>query len=139
MDIFIPGLITVSEANSREHWRKAHARRKNQKHMLVISLFVSQVPRDLPVTITLIRVSSRFLDDDNLQSAFKYIRDAIADYFIPGLLPGRADSDPRINWKYSQEKSKEKGTRIQFSWQDPSILQACAAPITLDQLKTGTC
>lgn len=63
--------------------------------------------KSLPCHVKMIRIAPRFLDkDENLPMAFKYLKDAIADYFIPGLQPGRADDDDRITWEYGQEKGK---------------------------------
>jgi hypothetical protein len=113
-------LHVVSESNMRENWVKAHKRHKNQKTVIKWELHVRKCPRYLPVQITLTRLSSRLLDDDNLQSAFKYVRDAIAEHFITGKAPGRADDDKRLTWIYSQEKSTEKGIKISFDFLDPS-------------------
>lgn len=115
--IFIP-LKIVSEANLREHWRISYKRHKDQKNVVSFELIVRYVPRKLPVTVTLTRVSPRTLDDDNLLTSLKYIRDAIAEYFVPGLQPGRADNDNRITWKYSQDKSVHKGVRLTFDYPD---------------------
>jgi len=116
MDIYLPGLLTVSESNTREHWTKAHARHKKQKEIVLLQMLAQSVPKKLPVAITFVRLGPRCLDDDNLASAFKYIRDTVADYLIPGLAPGRADNDPRITWHYEQEKSSIKGIKIRFYW-----------------------
>ncbi len=111
-------LHTVSEMNIKEHWARSAARHKNQKKFITLMLRHHKIPQDLPVTITMTRCMSRMLDDDNLRGAFKWIRDAIADYFLPGLQAGRADDDQRITWAYSQEKctSKKKHTHLKFEW-----------------------
>ena len=51
-----------------------------------------------PVVVTLVRVGSKALDDDNLAYAFKAIRDGVADAL------GVKDHDPRVSWAYAQEK-----------------------------------
>lgn len=107
-------IITVSEANSTEHWSKKHKRHKAQKNLILLAFKIHSLKIELPCVIKLIRLSPRLLDDDNLLSAFKFIRDEISSQLIPGLAPGRADSDPRIKWEYNQEKSKTKGIKIQF-------------------------
>lgn len=111
-------LHTISEMNLKEHWARSAARHKNQKKAITLILKVNSVPKDLPVTITMTRCMSRMLDDDNLRGAFKWIRDALAEWFCPGLAAGRADDDKRITWKYSQEKctSKKKHTHLSFRW-----------------------
>lgn len=63
----------------------------------------------LPCKVTLTRIAPRLLDTgDNLPMAFKKSRDVIADMLIPGLQPGRADDDPRIEWSYDQKKGAPK-------------------------------
>lgn len=108
----------VSESNMREHWRKAHIRHKAQKACVKWFMLSSRIPTDLPCKITMTRLSSRNLDSDNLQTAFKYIRDAVSEHFITNKAPGRADDDPRFEWHYSQEKSSEKAVRLTFEWPD---------------------
>lgn len=52
----------------------------------------------LPVTVTLVRVGPRALDDDNLAFAFKAVRDGVADAL------GVKDHDARVTWVYAQER-----------------------------------
>jgi hypothetical protein len=60
------------------------------------------------------RYAPRPYDDDNIRSAFKYVRDAISE-FVLGLADnkaykaGRADNDPRLTWVYAQEKTDTGG------------------------------
>lgn len=101
---------TVSEANSSEHWTEKHKRHKKQK--FIVRAYLNKVPRSsikLPVAIHLTRIAPRQLDrDDNLPMAFKYVKDYICDYIIPGLQAGRADDTHQISFSYSQEKGKPK-------------------------------
>jgi hypothetical protein len=86
-----------SAANLREHWSKRHRRVKLQRH--VVGLYLANKPRPaLPVVVTLTRVAPRALDGDNLQSAFKGIRDEVAKWI------GFADNNPRIRWEYAQRR-----------------------------------
>lgn len=117
--ISIPlSIHTISESNVKEHWRKSHTRHKQQKFITRTTLLSDKIPQKLPVKITMCRLSPRKLDSDNLQSAFKYIRDAIAEHFITGKAPGRADDDSRFQWCYDQALSKDKYTRLRFEWPD---------------------
>ncbi len=104
----------LSEANSSEHWTKKAKRHKNQKLIIWAYLHNTKPEQKLPCHIILTRLSPRKLDDDNLVSGFKYVRDQIADYFIPGKRPGFADSDNRLTWEYKQEASKLKEIQIEF-------------------------
>lgn len=72
----------------------------------------SNIKIELPCEITMIRYGPRLLDSDNLQTAFKSIRDKIADLLIPGLAKGQADGDPRLIWRYDQQKSKTYNIRL---------------------------
>lgn len=102
---------TVSEANARGHWRSRHRRSKAQRaavqaHWFVASihqLFVgAKLPSPWVVTLTRIAPSSG-LDDDNLRSALKAVRDQVADELG---LPN--DRDPRVTWEYAQERGKAR-------------------------------
>ena len=111
-EAFIP-IKTVSEGNIREHWHKAASRHTAQR-MAVEKALAQCSKQELPCTVELIRYGLRKLDSDNLQFSFKWIRDAVADWLVPGLKRGRADDDPRITWEYGQTKVKkgEEGFKI---------------------------
>lgn len=111
----------VSEGNTHEYWRKSHNRHKSQKFLISKGLPFISFYKNIPITIKLIRLSSRKLDEhDNLSFAFKYIVDAIASLIYPGQQAGRADDTDLIKWKYGQEKGKDgfKGIRIEIYDQD---------------------
>ena len=114
----LPIFKTVSESNVKEHYRISGARHRwQQKRIKGILMSKKEAACvKLPCTVKLTRISPRKLDSDNLTMAFKWIRDEIADFLIPGLKKGRADSDSRIEWEYAQEKSKtsETGIKIEF-------------------------
>jgi len=107
-------ILTVSENNSREHWRVRHSRTSSQKEQIRAALNKHGPEKFFPCHIHMRRLSPGTMDDDNLPGSMKYIRDAIADYIIPGQLPGRADGDPRLSWSYSQQKTSNKGVCITF-------------------------
>jgi hypothetical protein len=106
---------TVSEANrGGEHWSKKHKRHKHQ-HTLIWLAFrnIKEVP--LPCHVKMTRISPRMLDaDDNLPMSFKYIKDKIASEITGIKQVGKADSDERITWEYSQEKGKPQSVRIEI-------------------------
>lgn len=114
-----------SEANIREHWTQKHKRHQKEREFL--TLCMRNLNCKLPVIVSLYRIAPRNLDQDNLLSAFKNIRDTISDILIPGTYSvtfkkgrkkgttstssnsrGKSDSDKRICWKYFQEKGKPK-------------------------------
>lgn len=110
IDVVLP-IKTISEINTFEHWTKRYARSKAQKSAVKL-LFREFGNIELPCIVLLRRIGKRFLDDDNLPTALKYVRDAIADSLIPGLNPGVADGDKRIQWHYDQVKGKQYGVRV---------------------------
>jgi hypothetical protein len=114
-------IATVSEANSREHWHVSAKRHTAQQW--AIRLHFCEVGLPLPCIVKFSRISPRVLDDDNLTSAFKWIRDEMAkiiiqqhendiDKFLRGF--GRYDSDSRIKWEYAQEKGSPQRIRIEI-------------------------
>lgn len=96
MTVDLP-LRIASVANLREHWA---AKAKRTKAHRTAALAIK--PHPLPCVVTLTRIAPRALDDDNLRSAFKALRDGIADRL------GIADNDPRVEWRYAQERGKPK-------------------------------
>ncbi|WP_408953034.1 hypothetical protein [Lysobacter sp. Hz 25] len=97
-------LRIVSVSNLRECWR---ARARRTKAHRAAAAAIGPLPA-LPVVVSLSRIAPRQLDDDNLRTAFKALRDGIAArYGIP-------DNDKRIRWEYDQErgKPKEYGARV---------------------------
>ncbi len=101
---------TVNPTNNRQHWRVVWQRSKNQRSLAKAKTEMAW-PQPFPCVVTLTRISPGTLDDDNLRPALKSIRDGIADAF------GVADNDPRIDWRYAQEKCKPKryGVRVKIT------------------------
>lgn len=99
---------TVGGLNAREHWRKRAKRVRAERIAANFGIRSPKMP-SLPVVVTMTRLSAGKLDDDNLQGACKAVRDGIADaYGIP-------DNDPRITWRYNQERCERGkfGVRIE--------------------------
>lgn len=114
IEMVVP-LITISEANTYEHWTKSAARHKKQKG--IIKLYWMQIRNmvpPLPIKMQLIRLAPRKLDFVNLCMSMKWIEDSICEELTGNYVPGRADGDPRIKTSFSQEKSKEYGVKIIF-------------------------
>lgn len=93
-----------STANLREHWRAKADRLATQK---------SKVRRRLPtweggalLVVRLTRIAPRPLDSDNLASAFKSVRDAIATWLRVD------DRTPLVRWDYAQEKGAPKAYAV---------------------------
>ena len=87
-----------SLANTRLHWRVMARLKKQQRGATFYCMHGKKAP-PLPVVITIVRIGPRKLDDDNLASACKYVRDAIAD------VVGTDDGSPLYTWRYEQRVS----------------------------------
>lgn len=84
-----------SLANTRLHWRKMDAVKRRQKNETGLAMYGHVMP-PLPLTVTITRVGPRRLDDDNLASACKYVRDQIAKAV------GVDDGSDQYTWRYEQ-------------------------------------
>lgn len=117
-------------ANKREHW-SVRARRTKLHRAAALAVPV----HPLPCVVTLTRVAPRKLDDDNLASGFKALRDGVADRL------GVNDNDPRVAWKYAQVRGKAKEYVARVSIEAFITPQAIAAfawghcrPISIENL-----
>ena len=125
MKIVVP-IKLESEANPRRHghWAQKSARVRGQRqavtaafidagahvevHALVTPKKTRWVSRwkgtpacsvpPFAVVVTITRVAPRALDDDNLARSAKAVRDQVAE------LLGVDDRDPRVTWRYAQER-----------------------------------
>ena len=100
---------TKSEANSRDHWQKRADRVAAQRRTTRASLSMYERPA-LPVRVTLRRFSVNELDDDNLRSAFKAVRDEVAAWL------GVDDRDRNVMWTYTQDKASRGAHRIEVEF-----------------------
>ena len=116
---------TRSELNCAEGWQVRRRRQKIQQMAVVAAIRPHRQYITLPATITFTRIAPRSLDEDNHLSAWKHIRDSIADILIPGLRPGRADGDKRLTFRYAQAKGKvkEHAVEILITSNDLPLLQ----------------
>ena len=103
IDVLVPVRI-VSEANSREHWRKSAVRKKAHRSTAMLLCRAAhgwQVPTPgQRYRVLMTRIAPRQLDSDNLASGFKAARDGIADAM------GIDDGSPLIDWQVAQEKGE---------------------------------
>lgn len=123
-------LRTQDETNAYEH-HAVKTKRHKQQQFFVKQLFMHEARKiTLPCTVKFIRLSPRFMDEeDNLRIAFKWIKDQVGACLFPDKSvvyvtrhgkvrenKGHADSDKRVTWEYSQEKSKTLGIRIEITF-----------------------
>lgn len=99
MKLLIP-IRVDAWANMRGHWRTQQKKKDKEKQAIsTVLAFQRDIPQ-LPVVITFTRFAPRFLDCDNLPSAFKYIRDEIARHYNSDDAPSA-----KFRWIYQQEKT----------------------------------
>lgn len=105
-----------SVANRREHWA-ARARRTKQHRIAALAVR----PHPLPRVVTITRIAPRRLDDDNLVGGAKALRDGIADRL------GVDDADPRVMWRYAQERGRRKEYAVRIRIEPMSAATPCPA------------
>ena len=98
----------VSMANLRMHWAVKAKTVKSQRQRAFNALCGVGAPPALPVTIVMTRVAPRPLDGDNLQAAFKAVRDGVADWL------GVDDGDQRLDWQYCQRSAGVKVYQVEI-------------------------
>lgn len=106
-------ILTVSEANQREHWAFKSKRHKEQRFACAMAIrpHAYRLRGMIPIVVTLTRISTGTLDTDNLAGAFKSCRDGIADAI------GVNDRDTeRVEYRYAQRKGKrgQRGIEIRI-------------------------
>ena len=102
----------VSLTNQREHWATRASRARAHREAVAWAWRAHpklwpRVPK-LPCVVTITRVGPRILDSDNLQGAGKHVRDEVARQI------GVDDADPRIVWRYEQERGKGYEVRVEI-------------------------
>jgi hypothetical protein len=107
-------------ANQRGHWKRGWSRGQGQQHAATWALQANCARPLPPCTVTLVRVASHRLDDDNLPNCFKAVRDAVALWVhaLPLRVLGkngkprmpRAPDGPNdgITWRYDQDQRPGK-------------------------------
>lgn len=104
LELTLP-IRTGAGLNDRMHWTKRHGKVKRERGTacMMTRLELNRVPRyfSYPIIVTLTRLSSGELDEDNLAGSLKAIRDGIADAF-------ECDDSKRsrLRFVYAQEKCK---------------------------------
>lgn len=96
-------LRVESALNMREHWGKRSRRVKAERAAtaLVCLRLKGFFPRDADLVVTLTRVAPGTLDDDNLASSLKGVRDELA------VLLGRDDAPGSgVEWSYAQIRGR---------------------------------
>ena len=113
--------IMRSEANTRSHWSARHRRASEGRELAAIYVrqLINGHKPEMPVVVTLTRISPRQLDEDNLSRAFKAIRDGVADALLPANAGNQYqrwadDSDGQILWLYAQRRGEPKENAVEI-------------------------
>ena len=106
IDVTIPGLRLVSEANARGSWHGGASRAAQQRR--TVALFFRSLRCEVPCNVRIVRVAPSRLDDDNLARAAKAVRDQLAEWL------GVDDRDERVSWSVAQTKGgvREYAVRV---------------------------
>ena len=96
----------VSPNRNIKHWQERSWRFAKARAATQCTLQDIAPPQWPKYFVTLIRCAARTLDGDNLQAAFKPIRDQVAQWL--GI---RNDDDERLDWQYAQRPSREPNDR----------------------------
>lgn len=106
IDVTIPGLRLVSEANARGSWHGGASRAAKQRS--IVALVFRTLRCAVPCNVRIIRIAPLPLDDDNLARAAKAVRDQLAEWL------GVDDRDPRVSWSVAQTKGgvREYAVRV---------------------------
>ena len=108
--LLLEGYYLPSAANMVEQWYVRAKRVKEQRSMIKLVLQSHNFKPTLPAKIRLCRIAPKELDrDDNIQTAFKHIKDGIGDWF--GL---KNDNDTRLQFEYEQQSGEARyyGVRV---------------------------
>lgn len=107
-----------STPNLREHWAQRAKRAGKHKADVHVAMRAAKMPYAVPCVVTLTRIAPRTLDGDNLQAGCKAARDAVALYLAVD------DADPRVEWRYGQEKGGPKEYALRVSINAPLMRTA---------------
>ena len=108
-DVVIP-IRVQTESNTSGHWRRKNTRAAFQSGAVNLFLRKPGMLPPLPVVVQFTRYGVGTMDTDNLVSAFKHVRDAVASLYGCGDSP----KDP-ITWaEPKQEVAGEYAIRIRI-------------------------
>jgi hypothetical protein len=115
-EITLP-ILTISEANTKEHWHKSAKRHTAQQQEIHYEFKKFKHLIKLPCSVRVIRYAPRKLDaHDNLPMSLKWIVDQVCTELTGETKAGKADGDPRIKIDFAQVTSKAYGVKIIISF-----------------------
>lgn len=108
LDVTIPGLRLVSEANARGAWHSGAKRAASQRRTVGLVLRTRR-PVAVPCVVTITRIAPCQLDNDNLARAAKAVRDEVARWL------GVDDRDVRVVWHVAQAKGRPREYAVRIA------------------------
>lgn len=105
-------IVVRSISNLHESPFVRHKRAKGERigTLAALRTLIGTGPHSIPIgyalTVHMTRLGGRKLDDDNLDGAFKSVRDGVADWF------GIDDGDPIWRWDCFQSPGGDAGIEI---------------------------
>lgn len=97
-----------------KRWRAIKRKEERDNAAMFCRLYIGARVA-LPVIVTLVRVSPRPYDDDNIRGAFKAWRDGVSDWLkVP-------DNDPNVTWEYLQVRGHPKQYAVEIRVQDVKV------------------
>lgn len=118
------GVELKSQGQWSNNWRAAHGRRQRLRKrtadvLSLLPLYAAELHlKGKPARIEFTRMAPRRLDDDNLASVFKPIRDQVVAWLAGKNEPNaRADDGMRSGYEFSyhQQQQKAYGVRIELA------------------------
>jgi hypothetical protein len=107
IDVTVPGVRLVSEANAGGRRKDAIARKLAVKDAVRNALPRLADPLPLPAAVTITRIGTRKLDEhDNLGRSVKAVVDVVSQWLAVD------DADPRVTWAVRQEPGYGPAVRI---------------------------
>jgi len=105
--VWIPGLRTKAETNVGGKTKGRLARKAAIKEAMRAALPDVQLPLALPTPVVFTRYSTNRMDDDNLQTSLKVVRDCVAAWL-------NVDDGDRsaVRWVYKQRPGYRAGVKI---------------------------
>jgi len=118
---------TSGESNARGFWTAVNRKKKQDATLdaaMTEALHDQEWPMFGPWCVRLTRIAPKALDDDNLGSAFKRVRDRLC------LMLGVDDRSPAVAFALAQEKGPEQRVRVEV-W-GPTAVPGWSADLFLE-------
>lgn len=115
--LHLDGLRLASSVNRAEHRAVRGRRIARQRSAVEAALAQAGTPLPVPCVVTITRFGPRAMDSDNVVTACKHVRDAVAAWLLPvrqsdGRVVGDDSPSAPIEWRCVGEVRKTWGVRV---------------------------